>query len=193
MDFEARLEQEQHDNMLTILVKQEIDTLDIFFNVGQKTGEKNYPRPSLHARRPAFFLLFQRKTNAFQEYRTERRNFSLTILNKQQDTKRPVFRKTELHGVIAKISWMFMRLSCCILLMPFFHGLPTSVFPAVCPLRHFRGLLGGNPAGAFQDPASSWIPEYYLGDDDPSPTKDLGEDDGNKRPRGWQWAGRPHG
>ena len=158
MKFEEGLEQGQQDNLLTIQAKQATDTLDIFFNFVQKTEEKNYPRPSLHDQRSAFFLLFQGKTNAFQEYRTERRNFSLTILNKQQDTKRPVFRKTELHDVIGKISWMFMQLSCCILPGPLFHELSTPVFPAICPLRHFRSLLGGNPAGAFQDPAASWIP-----------------------------------
>ena len=75
MDFEESLEQGQQDNHIKIQEKQTTDTLDIFFNVGQKTGEKDYPGPSLHARRPAFFLLFPRKTNAFQEYHTERRNF----------------------------------------------------------------------------------------------------------------------
>ena len=64
-----------------------------------------------------------------------------------------------------------------------FHGLPHFVIPEVCPLRHSRGLLGGNPVfllyahltvwqsvgrkyTLFVSGRASWIPEYYLGDDE---------------------------
>jgi len=75
MEPEEGLEQGPYDNHVKIQKKLVRDTVDIFFNVGQKTGEKKYPGPSLHARRPVFFLLFPGKTNVFQELWTERRNF----------------------------------------------------------------------------------------------------------------------